>query len=117
MKGAAFKFSELSQQRERQGELYYEFLRVPDLSTGLYVLEAGAKDPQQPHSEDEVYIVMKGKAKINVAHEIYSVSSGSVVYVKANVEHRFFDIAERLEVLVFFAPAEYTKKPEEKRIT
>ena len=52
---------------------------------------------------------MKGQGKIKVADEVYSVKTGSVVYVQANVEHRFFDIEERLEVLVFFAPAEYSK--------
>ena len=37
------------------GKLYHEFLRVPDMSAGLYILPAGSKDPQQPHSEDEMY--------------------------------------------------------------
>jgi mannose-6-phosphate isomerase-like protein (cupin superfamily) len=110
MKGATFHLTDLNQEHEQSGKLYLEFLRVPDLSTGLYVLEAGATDPQGPHTEDEVYIVMKGQGKIKVADEVYPVSSGSLVYVKANIEHRFFDIEERLEVLVFFAPAEYSKK-------
>ena len=110
MKGAAFNLSELNRQREQAGKLYLEFLRVPDLSTGLYVLETGATDPQKPHTEDEVYIVMKGKGKIKVADDMYPVSAGSIVYVQANVEHRFFDIEEKLEVFVFFAPAEYSKK-------
>ena len=110
MTGASFHLADLNNELKKQGQLYLEFLRVPDLSTGLYVLEAGASDPQEPHTEDEVYIVMKGKAKISVANEIYPVTVGSVVYVQANIEHRFFDIEERLEVLVFFAPAEYSKK-------
>ncbi len=110
MTGAAFHLADLNKECEQLGKSYLEFLRVPDLSTGLYVLEAGATDPQQPHTEDEVYIVMKGKAKISVANEVYPVTAGSVVYVQANIEHRFFEIEERLEVLVFFAPSEYSKK-------
>ena len=45
----------------RGAPLYREFLRVPDLSAGLYVLEAGATDPQSPHTEDELYYVVAGR--------------------------------------------------------
>jgi quercetin dioxygenase-like cupin family protein len=34
------------------------------------------------------------------------VRSGSVIFVEAELEHRFYDIQEELEVLVVFAPAE-----------
>jgi mannose-6-phosphate isomerase-like protein (cupin superfamily) len=80
------------------------------MSVGLYILEAGSGDPQQPHTEDEVYIVTGGKAKIRIGDEVHNVQAGSIVYVDAHKEHKFFDIAERLETLVFFAPAEYTNK-------
>jgi quercetin dioxygenase-like cupin family protein len=110
MYGAAFHLTDLDTERSKLGKMYLEFLRVADLSTGLYVLEAGATDPQQSHTEDEVYIVMQGKGKIKVADNVFPVSTGSVVYVAANIEHRFFEIEERLEVLVFFAPAEYARR-------
>lgn len=98
----------LEQLRKQRGKAYLEFLRVPSMSMGLYVLEAGATDPQNPHTEDEVYVVTNGKAKLRVANDVHEVNAGSIVYVDANVEHKFFDIEERLEVLVFFAPAEYS---------
>ena len=88
------------------GEPYLEFLRVPSLSVGLYVLPAGASDPQQPHTEDEVYHVVSGKGHIRVGAEDRAVGAGTVVFVEAGVEHRFYDIEEDLTVLVFFAPAE-----------
>lgn len=88
------------------GEPYLEFLRVPTLSVGLYVLPAGATDPQQPHTEDEVYHVVKGRARIRVGEEDLEVGAGTVVFVGARVDHRFYDIEEDLTVLVFFAPAE-----------
>jgi mannose-6-phosphate isomerase-like protein (cupin superfamily) len=91
-------------------EAYLEFLRVPSMSMGLYVLEAGVTDPQNPHTEDEIYVVTSGKAKIRVGDEVHNVGAGSIIYVDANVEHKFFEIEERLETLVFFAPAEYTNK-------
>jgi quercetin dioxygenase-like cupin family protein len=87
-------------------EPYLEFLRAPSLSVGLYVLPAGATDPQQPHTEDEVYHVVSGKGRIRVGAEDRAVEAGTVVFVEAGVDHRFHDIEEDLRVLVFFAPAE-----------
>ena len=95
--------------RQAQGErAYLEFLRVPALSVGLYVLPAGGADPQQPHTEDEVYYVVDGAATITVGDEERPVRAGSLVYVEANVPHRFHSITEELRAIVFFAPAEYS---------
>ena len=83
---------------------------MPDLSMGLYVLPAGGTDSQSPHTEDEVYYVVNGKAMIRVGAEDRDVGAGSIVYVAKNVEHRFHSIEEELKVLVFFAPAEYSNE-------
>jgi mannose-6-phosphate isomerase-like protein (cupin superfamily) len=85
---------------------YLEFLRVPAMSTGIYVLPAGAPDPQQPHREDEIYYVVRGKAKMRIGTEERSVGEGSVIFVEAGLEHRFVDVDEELVVLVVFAPEE-----------
>lgn len=104
----AYELTQLIQQRETSSKLYLEFLKVPDLSMGLYVLPAGGVDPQSLHTEDEVYYVVSGRAKIRVANEDRAVQAGSILYVAKNVEHRFHSIEEELTVLVFFAPAEYS---------
>ncbi len=104
----AFELADLDRQHARLGKLYLEFLRVPSLSMGLYRLPAGGEDPQAPHSEDEVYYVVNGRAQINVNGEDRAVQAGSVVYVAANAPHKFHSIEQDLEILVFFAPAEYT---------
>jgi mannose-6-phosphate isomerase-like protein (cupin superfamily) len=96
----------VSAERAQAGKLYLEFLRVPALSAGVYVLPAGGTDPQKLHKEDEVYYVVRGSALMRVGREEQAVKAGSVIFVAAEVEHRFFDIREELEVLVFFAPAE-----------
>ena len=105
-KAVFFNAQELDAQRAASGKRYREFLRVPAMSAGLYVLPAGATDPQRPHHEDEMYYVFRGKARFKAADEDREVSAGSVLFVAAEVEHRFYDIAEELAVLVFFAPAE-----------
>ena len=110
----AFEIEQLLAQRQQSQKAYLEFLRVPALSAGLYVLPAGAADPQQPHAEDEVYYIVSGRAQILVAGESRPVGPGSIVYVKADDEHRFHDITEDLSILVFFAPAEYTLATKDK---
>lgn len=106
----AYELADLISQRADSNKLYLEFLKVPDLSMGLYVLPAGGMDPQSPHTEDEVYYVVSGRAQIKVADEDCAVQAGSIVYVAKNVEHRFHSIEEELTVIVFFAPAEYSNK-------
>jgi mannose-6-phosphate isomerase-like protein (cupin superfamily) len=98
--------SDLLQERTTRDKRYLEFLRIPTMSAGVYVLKAGEKDLQSPHREDELYYVVSGKARMKVGGEDQSVSAGSVIFVAANVEHRFYDVHEDLTLLVFFAPAE-----------
>ncbi len=97
----AFELAQLSLQRESTNKAYLEFLKVPDLSMGLYVLPAGDVDSQLPHTEDEVYYVVSGRAQIKVGDEDRAVQAGSIVYVAKNVEHRFHSIEQDLTVLVF----------------
>jgi mannose-6-phosphate isomerase-like protein (cupin superfamily) len=105
----AWELDELETARVASGRLYHEFISVPDLSGGLYVLEAGAIDPQSPHTEDELYVVMSGRAKVSGDGEVHAIRAGSVIFVGAGVEHRFHDIEERLVLLVMFGPAEYSR--------
>jgi mannose-6-phosphate isomerase-like protein (cupin superfamily) len=106
----AFELSQLISRHADSNKLYLEFLKVPDLSMGLYVLPAGGTDPQSPHTEDEVYYVVNGRAKIEVGEEDREIQSGSVIHVAKNVKHRFHSIEKKLTVLVFFAPAEYSNR-------
>ncbi len=102
----AFEIDQVLAERQASGQRYREFWRVPSLSLGLYTLPVGGQDPQSPHSEDEVYYVVSGRAQIRVADEDRAVGPGSVIFVAARVPHRFHTITETLNVLVFFAPAE-----------
>ncbi|HZU02173.1 MAG TPA: cupin domain-containing protein [Ktedonobacteraceae bacterium] len=102
----AFEMAPLVAEQNQQNLAYLEFLRTPSLSLGLYKLAAGAVDLQVPHSEDEVYYVVKGQGTILVGTEHREVEAGSIIFVGAHVEHRFHTITEDLLVLVFFAPAE-----------
>jgi mannose-6-phosphate isomerase-like protein (cupin superfamily) len=101
-----FHMADLVAAREQVGQLYYEFLHVPAMSAEVYQLAAGSTDPQQPHTEDELYYVVQGRAQIRVDNEDQAVEPGSLIFVAARVDHRFHSITEDLTVLVFFAPAQ-----------
>jgi mannose-6-phosphate isomerase-like protein (cupin superfamily) len=105
-KEIVFEVEELERQRQGGGKSYLEFLRLPAMSAGVYTLPAGSTDLQKPHKEDEMYYVVRGRAIMKVGLEDRTISAGSVIFVAATVEHRFYDIQEELVVLVFFAPAE-----------
>jgi mannose-6-phosphate isomerase-like protein (cupin superfamily) len=98
----AFDLTRLVEKSEARGTPYLEFLRVPQLSCGIYSLAAGTRDTQSTHDEDEVYLVLKGRAELIVAGEETALVEGSIVYVPADVEHEFVKIEEDLSLLVFF---------------
>lgn len=89
-----------------KGKAYVEFLRTKSLSVGIYVLPAGGVDTQTPHNEEEVYFVIAGRARFSNGARDEEVKAGDILFLNAKEPHRFHDISERLELLVFFAPAE-----------
>ena len=101
----AFEIPELDPQpRDSDGHGYIDFLASDKLSVGLAIWLRGKTDRQRPHLEDEVYYVISGRGKLTVAGEDRLVTTGSLVFVAAGVEHRFHDIDEDLRILVFWAP-------------
>jgi len=88
---------------------YVEFLRVPSMSVGTYVLARGASDRQSPHTEDEIYYVVRGRGRFLHGDVDEEVGPGDVLFVPALQPHRFLDIVEELVLLVVFAPAERSK--------
>ena len=102
----AFELADLAAQQLASGRPYLEFISVPDLSVGLYVLRAGEPDRQRPHTEDEVYYVVSGAAHVSVGDEDRAVGPGSIVFVATGVPHRFHEITEDLTLFVAFGPAE-----------
>lgn len=81
---------------------FHEFLRVPTLSSAVYRLPAGSRDMQAPHLEDEIYVVLEGRAHLRIGTKDHEVGKGSILFVRATAEHSFFDIEEDLTLLVFF---------------
>jgi mannose-6-phosphate isomerase-like protein (cupin superfamily) len=102
---SVFTLDELAQSVEGSEARFVEFLRTPTLSCGIYRLPAGARDMQAPHLEDEVYFVVRGRARLSVAGQEHEVSAGKILYVRATSEHSFFDIEEDLTLVAIFGTA------------
>jgi mannose-6-phosphate isomerase-like protein (cupin superfamily) len=100
-----FQLSQLQAKLTGAPAEYKEFLRTPNLSCGIYHLQEGARDMQTPHDEDEVYLVLSGRATLKVGEELREVKEGTVLYVRATESHSFFEIEEDMTLLVFFAAA------------
>jgi quercetin dioxygenase-like cupin family protein len=100
------EFSAVTDERTRRARPYLEFLRVNSMSAGIYVLQAGGVDVQSPHKQDELYYVVSGKARARAGAQDREILPGTMIFVAADVEHRFYAIEEELRLLVFFAPPE-----------
>ncbi len=105
MNTAAFTLSDIEKARKSLGDCWHEFLNLPSLSMGLYHVAAGTDDKEShsSHDRDEIYVGVRGHGHLSADGELYEVGAGSIVYVRAGVEHHFHDVTEDLSVLVFFA--------------
>lgn len=90
----------------KTGKRYTEFLRVATMSAGVYTLPAGGADTQKPHTEDEIYFVVRGRARFQHGSVERSAEAGDVLFVPARQPHHFHAITEELVLLVVFAPPE-----------
>jgi mannose-6-phosphate isomerase-like protein (cupin superfamily) len=85
---------------------YREILREGTMSVGIYILPAGSRDPQQPHTEDELYYIIAGTARFSAAAASEPVQPGDVLFVPAGQPHKFIDIEQDLVILVVYSPPE-----------
>jgi len=88
---------------------YRELLRVPALAVGRFAAAPGYEYQPDLHTDDEIYFIANGEADLIVGTETVPVRTGSIAYVPAGVAHRFTNIREPLQVLVFFATAPSTQ--------
>jgi mannose-6-phosphate isomerase-like protein (cupin superfamily) len=103
----AFEVSVVRDRLRDAGGGYEIVHESPGLELGVYVLVAPEPDRQQPHEDDEVYIVLEGTGVLEVEGKTVAVKEGSAIFVEAGADHRF-TAYEHLAVLVLFErkPAE-----------
>ena len=81
-----------------------EHMASKDLSVGTYSIPAGGLDDQEPHREDEIYVVQAGAATLVTDSGTTEVRPGAVIFVPAGERHQFTDVRADLALLVIFAP-------------
>lgn len=102
----AFALDAIAAENAKTDGPWLEIFQNNTMLTGLYEIPAGGADHQKPHRYDELYFITKGKANLIAGDETFPAKAGSIFFVKAHVPHRFVDIDEDLQVLVFFSKAD-----------
>ncbi|MGE0494192.1 MAG: cupin domain-containing protein [Vulcanimicrobiota bacterium] len=97
-----YRVDDLAQKLPEQGERFVEAFRHQNLRAVLYAPKG--YDPQQPHREDEVYVVIKGSGKLRVRDEVCLFEPGDMLYVEAGAPHQFEDFSQDLTVWAIFGP-------------
>lgn len=92
--------------KDGEADHWIEHLVSNDLSVGAYSVPAGGLDDQQPHTEDEIYVVQAGAATLVTDSGTAEVRPGSVIFVPAHERHEFTNVNGDLALLVIFAPPE-----------
>jgi mannose-6-phosphate isomerase-like protein (cupin superfamily) len=82
------------------GERFVELFRHGTLSVELYAPRG--TDPQQPHTRDEVYVVVEGRGAFRNGPDHHPFERGDVLFVAAGVEHRFEEFSDDFAAWVFF---------------
>ena len=97
----AFGVSTVVEKLRAVGGGYEIVHESPALEVGVYVLVAPEPDRQQPHADDEIYVVLEGSGVLEVEGEDVPVHEGGAVFVEAGADHRF-TAYEQLALLVIF---------------
>ena len=100
----AFGVSTVVEKLRAAGGGYEIVHESPALQVGVYVLVAPEPDRQQPHADDEIYVVLEGSGVLQVEGEDVPVHEGGAVFVEAGADHRF-TAYEQLALLVIFERA------------
>jgi mannose-6-phosphate isomerase-like protein (cupin superfamily) len=100
----AFGIGSVVERLRDEGGGYEIVHESPGVELGVYVLVAPEPDRQQPHEDDEIYVVLEGSGVLDVEGKSVPVKVGDAVFVEAGADHRFSGY-EQLAVLVLFERA------------
>ena len=106
-----FELQDLVGQLEKAGNYFIDFLKAGNLEAGIIVLHAGEKDTQKPHAADELYYIIEGSGFMELGKCKQPVKKGSIIFVPAKMNHRFYCNREDLVILYLFAEQKDTKEP------
>jgi mannose-6-phosphate isomerase-like protein (cupin superfamily) len=82
---------------------FLNFFDLRHLQAGILRLKPGERDKQEPHSSDEIYLVLEGDGFIEIGKKTFSLKKDLFIYVPANVKHRFYGNKQEILVVYLFS--------------
>ena len=86
--------------RERKGAAFITLFEHGSLAVEIYRPER--VDPQQPHSRDEIYVIISGSGEFLNGDQRVRFVAGDFLFVRAGVVHRFENFTDDFATWVFF---------------
>lgn len=83
-----------------EGKTFLELFRSNAMSVEIY--QPVGKDLQQPHAQDEIYVIISGYGMFQNGGERYPFQPGDLLFVPAHREHRFLEFSEDFKTWVIF---------------
>ena len=103
MKEKVIDIRKLYSKMDRDKSEFLTFFDLEHLQVGILRLRPGEIDTQEPHSADEVYMVLEGDGFIEIGNKSYDLNKDLFIYVPAQVKHRFHGNNQEILVLYFFS--------------
>jgi len=82
---------------------FLNFFHLKHLQAGILRLKPGERDTQEPHSLDEIYLVLEGDGFIEIGKKEYILKKDLFIFVPAEVKHRFYGNTKEILVIYFFS--------------
>ena len=82
---------------------FLNFFDLQHLQVGILRLKPGELDTQEPHSLDEIYLVLEGDGFIEIGKKAYTLKKDLFIFVPAEVKHRFYGNTKEILVIYFFS--------------
>lgn len=94
---------EILKKLDASGNWFYSFMSKGSMDAGILRLMHKETDPQDPHTNDELYFVIKGNGFIRIESKDIPIKPGSIIFVPARKKHHFHGNSDELQVLYVFA--------------
>ena len=103
MKEKVIDIRKLYSKMDLDNSEFLSFFELEHLQVGILRLRTGEIDTQEPHSTDEVYLVLEGDGFIEIGNKSYDLNKDLFIYVPAQVKHRFHGNKQEILALYFFS--------------
>jgi mannose-6-phosphate isomerase-like protein (cupin superfamily) len=100
--GSIIRLEKVIADLNANNEYFLNVSKSKGLDLGILTLRKCERDTQEPHSVDEVYFVIEGTGHIEIEDKMKPVNRADLIFVTANVHHRFVVGNKDLMVIYFF---------------